>query len=110
VLACLAITVSGLTRKSWARELQQVPNTLWQMDSAFLKPASQFDSTAPSPCTAAFAGCSGTFVTLQHSVAGNVIVIDDCTLRISAWQYDGQVSSACGAADTPGTLSLRPPW
>lgn len=35
-------------------------------------------------------GSSATFSTLAHEVAGTVTIIDDCTLEITGFNYDGQ--------------------
>lgn len=40
--------------------------------------------------THANVGLSGEFSTLQHGVAGTATIIDDCTIEIEGFTYDGQ--------------------
>jgi hypothetical protein len=58
----------------------------------FQQTLSAIDSQAISNCTSTHAkvGHSGFFETFAHNVSGKATIIDDCTIEISQFNYDGR--------------------
>lgn len=48
-----------------------------------------YNTANPAQCSMRMAGCTGMLSTLEHDVAGQITVIDDCTFRVRGWEYDG---------------------
>lgn len=90
----LATTLAGMflvaaapvQSKSIGRGLAQ--DEPFTMASSFTFPTEEFPDE-PSGCTTVMTGCTGTFVMFSHDIAGEVEVIDDCTFRVTGWEFDG---------------------
>ena len=48
-----------------------------------------YDTANPAMCGNTMKGCTGSLSTISHDVAGEITVVDDCTFRVTGWQYDG---------------------
>lgn len=66
-----------------------LPAAVFAQDGSFTVPLKEFKKAQNSECSTKYKGCTGEIVTLLHEVAGTITVIDDCTFRVSNWEFDG---------------------
>jgi hypothetical protein len=88
-LVILGLGVNGAVAQTGRGQVTGTAQPGTMLDT-YTIPYSQHDQSQPSGCSEQYAGCTGELVTLQHEVAGSVTVLDDCTFRISGWQFDGE--------------------